>query len=126
MAILALNDRDRTIEAWRARQGSDWVDQMLLGGMLKCAEYGYRMIIELVDTHDIAQYATRRTYQEWVDAWLDLRGRTGAVLRLVAADRNIPVVVWGMTERPVAYGANVRSAVQASWAQAGEYAGGPR
>ncbi|WP_120716492.1 LacI family DNA-binding transcriptional regulator [Tsuneonella amylolytica] len=50
--ILALNDRDRTIEAWRAREGSDWVDQMLLGGMLKCAEYGYRMIIELVDTHD--------------------------------------------------------------------------
>ena len=50
--ILALNDRDRTIEAWRARQGSDWVDQMLLGGMLKCAEHGYRMVIELVDTHD--------------------------------------------------------------------------
>lgn len=50
--ILALNDRDRTIEAWRARQGSDWVDQMLLGGMLKCAEHGYRMVIELVDTHN--------------------------------------------------------------------------
>lgn len=50
--ILALNDRDRTIEAWRARQGSDWVDQMLLGGMLKCAEHGYRMLFELVDTHD--------------------------------------------------------------------------
>lgn len=50
--ILALNDRDRTIEAWRARQGSDWVDQMLLGGMLKCAEFGYRMVIELVDTHN--------------------------------------------------------------------------
>ncbi|GAA4004277.1 LacI family DNA-binding transcriptional regulator [Sphingomonas humi] len=50
--ILALNDRDRTLEAWRARQGSDWVDQMLLGGMLKCAEHGYRMLFELVDTHD--------------------------------------------------------------------------
>jgi LacI family transcriptional regulator len=25
---------------------------MLLGGMLKCAEHGYRMIFELVDTHD--------------------------------------------------------------------------
>lgn len=49
--ILAINDRDRTIEDWRARQGTDWVDQMLLGGMLKCAEHGYRMIIELVDTH---------------------------------------------------------------------------
>ena len=49
--ILALNDRERTIEHWRAREGSDWIDQMLLGGMLKCAEYGYRLIFELVDTH---------------------------------------------------------------------------
>lgn len=49
--ILALNDRDRTIAEWKARQGGDWVDQMLLGGMLKCAEHGYRMILELVDTH---------------------------------------------------------------------------
>ncbi|WP_234421149.1 LacI family DNA-binding transcriptional regulator [Erythrobacter sp. EC-HK427] len=50
--ILALNDRERTIAAWQAREGSDWVDQMLMGGMLKCAEYGYRLIFELVDTHD--------------------------------------------------------------------------
>ena len=49
--ILALNDRERTIADWRERQGTDWVDQMMLGGMLKCAEYGYRMIVELVDTH---------------------------------------------------------------------------
>ena len=49
--ILVINDRQRTIAEWQARQGSDWVDQMLLGGMLKCAEYGYRMIFELVDTH---------------------------------------------------------------------------
>jgi LacI family transcriptional regulator len=50
--ILALNDRDRTIADWKGRQGVDWVDQMLLGGMLKCAELGYRMMIELVDTHN--------------------------------------------------------------------------
>ena len=49
--ILALNDRDRTIADWRERQGTDWVDQMLLGGMLKAAEYGYRLMFELVDTH---------------------------------------------------------------------------
>ncbi|MEP9401796.1 LacI family DNA-binding transcriptional regulator [Sphingomonas sp. VNH70] len=49
--ILALNDRDRTIADWRKREGADWVDQMLLGGMLTCAEHGYRLIIELVDTH---------------------------------------------------------------------------
>jgi LacI family transcriptional regulator len=50
--ILAINDRERTIADWRSRQGTDWVDQMLLGGMLKCAEHGYRMIFELVDTHN--------------------------------------------------------------------------
>ncbi|MBO9711557.1 LacI family DNA-binding transcriptional regulator [Sphingomonas sp.] len=49
--IMALNDRERTIEGWQNQQGTDWVDQMLLGGLLKCAEHGYRMIIELVDTH---------------------------------------------------------------------------
>ena len=49
--LLALNDRARTIETWERREGSDWVDQMLLGGMLTCARYGYRMIFELVDTH---------------------------------------------------------------------------
>ncbi|WP_324826707.1 LacI family DNA-binding transcriptional regulator [Qipengyuania zhejiangensis] len=49
--ILAINDRERTIADWRARQGTDWVDQMLLGGMLTCADRGYRMLVELVDTH---------------------------------------------------------------------------
>lgn len=49
--ILAINDRDRTIADWQERQGADWVDQMLLGGMLQCAEHGYRLIFELVDTH---------------------------------------------------------------------------
>ncbi len=49
--IMALNDRDRTIEEWRRRDGSTWIDQMLLGGMLTCARHGYRLIIELVDTH---------------------------------------------------------------------------
>jgi LacI family transcriptional regulator len=50
--LLALNDRDRTIEQWRGREGTDWVDQMLLGGMLACAKHGYRLILELVDTHN--------------------------------------------------------------------------
>ena len=60
--ILALNDRDRTIADWTERQGVDWVDQMLLGGMLKCAELGYRMMIELVDTHsDHVQRELRAT-----------------------------------------------------------------
>jgi len=50
--ILALNDREKTIAEWRSRSGTDWVDQMLLGGMLTCAENGYRMMVELVDTHN--------------------------------------------------------------------------
>ncbi|WP_242447532.1 LacI family DNA-binding transcriptional regulator [Aurantiacibacter aquimixticola] len=50
--ILALNDRERTMENWKAREGNDWVDQMLMGGMLQCAEHGYRLLLELVDTHD--------------------------------------------------------------------------
>ena len=50
--ILVINDRERTIAEWRARRGADWVDQMLLGGMLTSAENGYRMIFELVDTHN--------------------------------------------------------------------------
>lgn len=49
--ILALNDRERTLADWRERRGVDWVDQMLLGGTLTCQKYGYRMIVELVDTH---------------------------------------------------------------------------
>lgn len=49
--ILALNDRERTLADWRERTGTDWVDQMLLGGTLTCSKHGYRMIVELVDTH---------------------------------------------------------------------------
>lgn len=48
--ILAINDRERTLSDWRERQGTDWVDQMLLGGMLMCAKHGYRMMVELIDT----------------------------------------------------------------------------
>lgn len=47
--ILAINDRARTIENWRAGRGNDWVDQMLHGGMLTCEAHGYHLLIELVD-----------------------------------------------------------------------------
>ncbi|WNO54303.1 LacI family DNA-binding transcriptional regulator [Stakelama saccharophila] len=49
--IMALNDRERTIADWEKREGTDWVDQMMFGGMLTCAEHGYRLIVELIDTH---------------------------------------------------------------------------
>eukprot|EP01041_Mallomonas_annulata_P029961 gene29961-52032_t len=49
--ILVINDRERTISEWRARRGAGWVDHMLLGGMLTCAEDGSRMVFEPVGTH---------------------------------------------------------------------------
>lgn len=48
--ILAVNDRGRTIENWRAGRGNDWVDQMLYGGMTACEAHGYHMMFELIDT----------------------------------------------------------------------------
>lgn len=49
--ILALNDRQPTIEGWQSRRGNDWIDQMLLGGMLACAEHGYYLLFDLIDAH---------------------------------------------------------------------------
>lgn len=48
--LLAINDRERTLADWRERRGTDWVDQMLLGGVLTGAPHGYRMMVELIDT----------------------------------------------------------------------------
>lgn len=48
--ILAINDRQRTIENWKAGRGNDWVDQMLYGGMTECEAHGYHMVFELIDT----------------------------------------------------------------------------
>ena len=48
--ILAINDRQRTYENWRAGRGNDWVDQMLFGGMTECEKHGYHMVFELIDT----------------------------------------------------------------------------
>lgn len=48
--ILAINDRQRTYENWRAGRGNDWVDQMLFGGMTECERHGYHMVFELIET----------------------------------------------------------------------------
>jgi LacI family transcriptional regulator len=48
--ILAINDKERTIENWSAGRGNDWVDQMLFGGMTECQKHGFHMSFELVDT----------------------------------------------------------------------------
>lgn len=48
--ILAVNDRQRTLENWQAGRGNDWVDQMLYGGMTECEKQGYHLVFELIDT----------------------------------------------------------------------------
>jgi LacI family transcriptional regulator len=48
--ILAVNDRQRTIQNWQAGRGNDWVDQMLYGGMTECEKQGYHLVFELIDT----------------------------------------------------------------------------
>ncbi|MDP3675790.1 MAG: LacI family DNA-binding transcriptional regulator [Novosphingobium sp.] len=47
--ILAINDRQRTLENWEAGRGNDWVDQMLFGGMTECEKHGYHLVFELID-----------------------------------------------------------------------------
>ena len=47
--ILAINDRQRTIENWESGRGNDWVDQMLFGGMTECEKHGYHLVFELID-----------------------------------------------------------------------------
>lgn len=47
--ILAINDRQRTLENWKAGRGNDWVDQMLYGGMTECERHGYHLVFELID-----------------------------------------------------------------------------
>jgi LacI family transcriptional regulator len=48
--ILAVNDRQRTLDNWQAGRGNDWVDQMLYGGMTECERNGYHLVFELIDT----------------------------------------------------------------------------
>ena len=52
--ILAVNDRQRTLDNWQAGRGNDWVDQMLFGGMTECERNGYHLVFELIDT-DLAK-----------------------------------------------------------------------
>lgn len=55
--ILAINDRQRTYDNWRAGRGNDWVDQMLFGGMTECEKHGYHMVFELIDTEPAKAHA---------------------------------------------------------------------
>lgn len=51
--ILAINDRQRTYDNWRAGRGNDWVDQMLFGGMTECEKHGYHMVFELINAQPV-------------------------------------------------------------------------
>lgn len=48
--IVAINDRQRTIDNWQAGRGNDWVDQMLCGGMTACERHQYNFLFQLIDT----------------------------------------------------------------------------
>lgn len=48
--ILVLNDRERTLDGFLARDGNDWLGQLMFGGMSACYRHGYRLMIELIDT----------------------------------------------------------------------------
>jgi LacI family transcriptional regulator len=63
--ILAINDRQRTYDNWRAGRGNDWVDQMLFGGMTECERQGYHLVFELIDTEgDKAQEQLSKVISE--------------------------------------------------------------
>lgn len=49
--LVTFNDREPTLQRWRAGRGSDWVAQMLLGAMPRCEQDGYHLLIELLDGH---------------------------------------------------------------------------
>ncbi len=99
--ILAINDRERTLADWRERLGTDWVDQMLLGGIETCSRHGYRMVVELVDTH--ADHVERE-----LGATVSALQPDGVILtpphseniqiKRLLAERNIPFARIGSTD----------------------------
>jgi LacI family transcriptional regulator len=105
--LVALNDRENTINNWRSGRGNDWIDQMLHGAMLACEAQGYRLLFELVSAE--AQDLDRR-----VMAILSALQPDGIILTpphsqnlaLVAmlGRRSIPVVRMGVRAEGAAYG----------------------
>ena len=71
--IVAINDRHRTIENWRAGHGNDWVDQMLYGGMTAAEKHGYHMLFELVDTNPDADTPALRRELAALDGTIKAR-----------------------------------------------------
>lgn len=105
--LVALNDRENTINNWRSGRGNDWIDQMLHGAMLACEAQGYRLLFELVSAE--AKDLDRR-----VMAILSALQPDGIILtpphsqNLTLVEmlgrRNLPVVRMGVRAEGVAYG----------------------
>jgi LacI family transcriptional regulator len=105
--LVALNDRENTINNWRSGRGNDWIDQMLHGAMLACEAQGYRLLFELVSAE--AEDLDRR-----VIAILSALQPDGIILtpphsqNLALVEmlgrRNIPVVRMGVRAEGIAYG----------------------
>lgn len=99
--ILAINDRQRTLENWQAGRGNDWVDQMLHGGMTECERHGYHLVFELIDA-DIEQ-STRQLSNVLASLRPDGVILTpphcdNRLLTAVLAERNIPCARVGHSE----------------------------
>lgn len=91
--ILAINDRQRTIENWKAGHGNDWVDQMLYGGMTECERHGYHLVFELVDTDSadsVRQFTTALSSLRPDGVILTPPHSDNPDLVAILAERNIP------------------------------------
>ncbi|MBB5744821.1 LacI family DNA-binding transcriptional regulator [Brevundimonas variabilis] len=105
--LVALNDRQNTINNWRSGRGNDWIDQMLHGAMLTCEAHGYRMLFELVQ-------AGSEDLDRKVVAILSALQPDGIILtpphsqNLALVEmltrRNVPVVRMGVPGKGVGFG----------------------
>ena len=99
--ILAINDRQRTIENWKAGHGNDWVDQMLYGGMTECERHGYHLVFELVDTDSadsVRQFTTALSSLRPDGVILTPPHSDNPDLVAILAERNIPCARVGHSE----------------------------
>lgn len=90
--ILAINDRQRTLENWKAGSGNDWVDQMLYGGMTECEQHGYHLVFELIDTD------SEDSVRQFTSVLASLRP-DGVILTPPHCDN--PMLVAALTERKI-------------------------
>lgn len=105
--LVALNDRQNTINNWRSGRGNDWIDQMLYGTMLTCEAHGYRMLFELVeagsDDLDRRVAAILSALQPDGVILTPPHSQNLALVEMLAR-RNVPVVRMGVAGEGVGFG----------------------